>query len=169
MNAYFRAGTLYQTNRRLCFPLVHINNSSRIPGLTHAALRSWLEELLDSEGRSDVIVSLTFVDGEKMIWLNERYSGRKGTTDVLAFSQQDGEFKAPDSRLLGDVIVDVSRVRRQAQDMGVDRDEELLRVVAHGFLHLLGYDHRDPAGDRRMRDAEEKYVRSFQPLRGASE
>ena len=80
---------------------------------------------------------------------------------MLAFSQQEGEHPAPDPGLLGDVIVDVQQVRAQARDYGVTMHEEMLRVVAHGVLHLLGYDHVTPEEETRMRRAEQRCLRRF--------
>jgi probable rRNA maturation factor len=104
---------------------------------------------------------VTFVDTATMTDLNERYTGRSGTTDVLAFSQQEGENPAPDPDLLGDVVVDVQRVRAQARHYEVSPRGEMLRVVAHGVLHLLGYDHHTPREETSMRQAEQRYVRLF--------
>jgi probable rRNA maturation factor len=143
------------------FSLVYINRHTRIQGVTHATLAPWLESLLTAEGFPEGEVSLTFLDSGAMTEMNERYTGRPGTTDVLAFSQQEGETKAPDARLLGDVVVDRQQVRSQARDHDVDPAEELLRVVAHGFLHLLGYGHKTPGEAKRMREAEERSVNRY--------
>jgi rRNA maturation RNase YbeY len=148
------------------FSVVHINRHSRTRGITHATLTPWLEYLLTAEGFKDGEVSLTFLDNEAMTALNERYTGRPGTTDVLAFSQQEGDDKAPDAMLLGDVIVDTTQVHSQARGHGVDPTEELIRVVAHGFLHLLGYGHKTPGEAKRMREAENRYVELYFDKRG---
>jgi rRNA maturation RNase YbeY len=121
--------------------------------------------LLAAEGFPEGEVSLTFLDSVAMTELNEHYTGRTGTTDVLAFSQQEGETKAPDATLLGDVIVDGTQVQSQAREHGVDPSEELLRVIAHGFLHLLGYGHETPKEAKRMREAENRYVGLYFSMR----
>jgi probable rRNA maturation factor len=128
-------------------------------------LAPWLEQLLTAEGFPGGEVSLTFLDNAAMTELNERYTGRSGTTDVLAFSQQEGKNKAPDATLLGDVIVDRTQVRPQAKDHGVDPARELLRVVAHGFLHLLGYGHNTPREAERMREAENRHIERYFGMR----
>ena len=149
------------------FSLVHINRHTRIRGITHATLAPWLEQLLAAEGFPGGEVSLTFLESEAMTELNERYTGRSGTTDVLAFSQQEGETKPPDAALLGDVIVDRTQVESQAKDHGVDPARELLQVVAHGFLHLLGYGHNTPREAKRMREAEDRHVERYLGMRRA--
>jgi len=141
--------------------MVYVNGSPRVRGLSCRALAAWLRDLLSSEGRPKGEVSLTFVDTATMTDLNERYTGRSGTTDVLAFSQQEGDSPAPDPHLLGDVVVDAQRVHTQARDYGASAHEEMLRVVAHGVLHLLGYDHITPEEEARMRQAEQRYLLTF--------
>ncbi|MCU0611213.1 MAG: rRNA maturation RNase YbeY [Candidatus Eisenbacteria bacterium] len=140
---------------------VYVNGGLRVRGLSRPALSSWLRDLLGLEGRPRGEVSLTFVDTAGMTALNERYTGRRGTTDVLAFSQQEGYPPAPDPDFLGDVLVDLQRVRAQARDHGVATSEEVLRVVAHGFLHLVGYDHATDQEEVRMRQAEERHIRRY--------
>lgn len=140
--------------------IVYVNGSPRMRGVTRESLASWVGEILRRERRPGE-VSVTFVDTEAMTALNERYTGRRGTTDVLAFSQQEGACPAPDPCLLGDVLVDVQQVRAQARDVRVRCRDELLRVVAHGILHLLGYDHATPEEESRMRRAEERHLLRF--------
>ncbi len=142
-------------------PLVHINGGSRTRGLPRHLLRAWVRDILVAEGFPHAEVSLTFVDTPAMVELNERYTGRKGTTDVLAFSQQEGDYPAPDPGLLGDVVIDVAQVRRNARAYGVRRLEEMLRVAAHGVLHLLGYEHEAAEAHARMRQAEDRYIERF--------
>lgn len=130
-------------------------------GVSVERLIPWIQALLAAEGKPAGEISLTFADRKQMVLLNEQYTDRKGTTDVLAFSQQEGAFPAPDPDLLGDVIVDVSRVQEQACEYGTDPAEELLRVVAHGVLHLLGYDHKTSEEEKIMKDAEESHLRAY--------
>ncbi|MBN1425970.1 rRNA maturation RNase YbeY [Candidatus Fermentibacteria bacterium] len=139
-------------------PMVYVNGHARTKGISRGTLTPWLRDLLCIEGRPGAVVSLTFVDSAAMSALNGRYTGRRGTTDVLAFSQQEGDHPAPDPDLLGDVLVDMEQVRAQARKYGVEPREEMLRVVAHGFLHLLGYDHTSQREELCMRLAEERHI-----------
>lgn len=141
-------------------PVVYVNGRTGVRGLRARDVASWVALILQEEGRPGEL-SLTFVDTPTMASLNERYTGRVGTTDVLAFSQQEGYPPAPDPQLLGDVVVDRDQVRRQAREHGVPIQEELLRVVAHGVLHLVGFDHQRPHEERAMRSAEARYISLF--------
>ena len=83
--------------------------------------------------------------------LNEQYRGIDGPTDVLSFSQHEGEDEfASEENLLGDVVISVETARRQAAEQGNELDSEIDMLVAHGLLHLLGYDHAEPEDAKVM-------------------
>ena len=108
--------------------------------------------------RRQAVVSVTFVGRDRMRALHQRYKGEPRVTDVLAF-----ELPQPGGRLAGDVYVCVWQARRQARAHRVSAREEALRLVVHGTLHLLGWDH--PEDDTRDQSAmwrrQERYVRSL--------
>ena len=96
-------------------------------------------------------ISILFIDDIEMRVLNKRYRGKDKTTDVLSFSQIDG-YKNSKLRtlntelLLGDVVISVETAKRQAKQRGHSFNREVLILLTHGILHLLGYDHE---GDRK--------------------
>jgi len=102
---------------------------------------------------------VALIGDAEMRRLNLDYRGVDRPTDVLAFSQTEGEFGdvAPD--ILGDVVVSVDTARRQAKKAGHALEQELDLLITHGVLHLLGYDHEKGAdGEKKMRDMEEKVL-----------
>ena len=86
-------------------------------------------------------VSVALVDDPAITALNLRFLDAPGPTDVLAFSLGDR------AELVGDIYVGFEQAARQAIELGVSLQEELVRLVIHGTLHVLGYDH--PEGDAR--------------------
>jgi len=102
-------------------------------------LESAVRRTLDDQGIIGGEISLTLLDDEGIGALNHRYLGKDRPTDVLAFSLGDGP--AP----LGDIYLGVEQARRQAEELGVALEEELVRLAVHGTLHVLGYDHPDGA------------------------
>jgi probable rRNA maturation factor len=106
-------------------------------------------------------VSITYVSDGVMRRLNRRHLGRAGLTDVIAFSLVEG------GALTGDVYIAPGAARLSAAAHRVSLREELTRLVVHGTLHVLGWDH--PEGDRRMRSAmwrrQEGIVRSLARVR----
>ncbi len=101
-------------------------------------IRRALGETLRREGRTRAEFSVTFVADAEMSSMHERYLGRSGVTDVLAFAlHDDGEHP------LGDVYVGLAQAYRQAAEAGAEPEEEMVRLAVHGALHVLGYDHPD--------------------------
>ena len=82
--------------------------------------------------------------------LNRAYRGKNKPTDVLAFSQREGAPMHGDALLLGDVVISMPTARRQARERGRSLIEEVMFLLAHGVLHLEGYDHQTDAEERRM-------------------
>ena len=113
-----------------------------------------VREVLRRERRR-AFVSLTFVGRDRMRALNRRFKDRPGVTDVLAFA-----LPGPGGALAGDVYVCPWYAARQARRHGVPVREELVRLIVHGTLHVLGWDH--PENDGRtlspMWRRQERYV-----------
>jgi probable rRNA maturation factor len=93
-----------------------------------------------SAGIEDGHVAITFVSGERIAELNERYRGKAGPTDVLSFPVDDGEAIGP--RELGDVFI------------APDHTADLREAVVHGVLHLTGMDHETDDGEMLALQAE---------------
>ena len=95
--------------------------------------------------------------------LNRDYRHKDRTTDVLAFTCR--EAGGPASPMLGDVVVSVPMAMRQAVSLKHSLDEELVRLLIHGLLHVVGYDHECGEKEaRRMRRKEEKLFEALKPL-----
>jgi probable rRNA maturation factor len=104
-------------------------------------------------------VDVILIGDEFMKQLNRKFTKRSGTTDVLSFGMREGEGGAMEYPSLGDVYVSLDQAKRQADEHGVDFPEEVARLVAHGILHLLGYDHADKGGAGLMKRTEEMYLK----------
>lgn len=96
-------------------------------------------------------ISFVLTDDRSIHQLNNTYRGQDRPTDVLAFAMREGEFADLAGRALGDVIVSVPMARKQAIARRAEVLDEVTMLLAHGLLHLLGWDHDTPAKDRRMR------------------
>jgi probable rRNA maturation factor len=101
--------------------------------------------------------SIVFVDDEQILNLNKTYRNKNKPTDVLAFAMSEGEFASVSPNVLGDVVVSVPTAAKQAVRAKRPLMEEVTMLVAHGLLHLLGWDHDTPKKDKAMR-AETDYL-----------
>lgn len=107
-------------------------------------------------------LSLLLVDVAAMSALHEQWMDEPGPTDVMAFPMdelrppKDGE--EPEPGLLGDVVLCPAVAARQAVAAGHSAEDELHLLATHGILHLLGYDHADPAEEREMFALQDRLV-----------
>ncbi len=114
--------------------------------------------ILECLDRADAELSVALVGDERMRDLNRDWRGKDATTDVLSFSQIEGEPFSTLHEMLGDVVISVPVLRRQAADGGWTVEEELARLLLHGVLHLLGFDHENETDARAMRVEEGRIV-----------
>ncbi|MCH7699115.1 MAG: rRNA maturation RNase YbeY [Chloroflexi bacterium] len=128
-------------------------------------------KVLESEGvDSGSELSVVITDDKTVQDLNRRFRDRDETTDVLSFGLlssglDDGaSFATPPGtrRQLGEVVISFPTARRQAGEAGHEVLDELLHLLTHGILHILGYDHEQPDEAETMRKKEEATLQSWQ-------
>jgi probable rRNA maturation factor len=112
-------------------------------------------------GSGDYAIAVHLVDDDAIRALNAEHRGIAAATDVLSFSLHDASnsaFVVPPGQPvnLGDIVVSHPRAVAQAAEYGHSVDRELAYLVAHGVLHVLGYDHEDEAERLVMRQKEEE-------------
>lgn len=111
---------------------------------------------LESLTGAEAELSISLIDDDLMAAMNERFRERVGPTDVLSFSLLEGEHAEHRGGMLGDVVLDLEVAERQAREQGHSLDDELLRLLIHGTLHLLGHDHEEEAEARVMQAREQE-------------
>jgi len=127
-----------------------IVNGGPFPGVSRGTVVRWARAMLRAVQMPRAELSILLTDDEQMKRLNGVYRGKDRPTDVMAFAQREGEHSERAGRLLGDVVVSISTASRQAKERGVALSDELTMLLAHGLLHLLGWDHQTVVADRRM-------------------
>ena len=133
-----------------------VRSTVRRPGVSLPALRSLAGAVLRGEHRTGRDVGIQLVGRRAMRTLNERYTGRRGPTDVLSFEMAPEAFSGD---VLGDVFVCVDLARSQARALGEPVRDAVARLVIHGLLHLTGYDHtRGRAAAARMDARQARYL-----------
>ncbi len=104
----------------------------------------------------DKELSILLTDDYEIALLNRRYLGRKGPTNVLAFPMMDSDSKHFEADMLGDVVISIDTALRQAEESGTPFSLIFDRLVIHGLLHLLGYDHEQSESEARRMEKEEE-------------
>lgn len=146
--------------------MIEINNLTTLQ-INEEFLKKVATIVLESESASrrkkEVDLSVALVGQGRIRKLNKRYRGKNRATDVLAF----GENEIPNStpkipktiKGLGEVIICLREVKKNARRFGSTFEKELGRVLIHGILHLLGYDHEESEEKaQKMKKKEEYYL-----------
>ena len=114
-------------------------------------------------------LSVVFVDVATMTDLHERWMDEPGPTDVLSFPMDEltppRDDEEPPEGLLGDVVICPEVAQRQAVQAGHDERLEVGVLLTHGILHLLGYDHAEPAEKKVMFDLNDRLVAAWDASR----
>ena len=125
--------------------------AARAPGLA-----GWLRRLAPRAACGSVSIAL--VTDARIRVLNRTYRGNDAATDVLSFPAEDDRARHAPAvpRALGDIAIATGVARRQARAAGHSYATELKVLALHGLLHLMGYDHEDPADAGRMARVERR-------------
>ena len=120
-----------------------------------ARLRHWVGQALGAGPHGEVTVRV--VGETESAMLNEQYRRGRGATNVLAFAY--GEPPCTDAeRSFGDLVICAAVVEREASWQGKPLEAHWAHIAVHGALHLLGYDHEDPAQARVMEGRERELL-----------
>ena len=142
----------------------------RSRGLERRSVRhgevSWrAEAMLESLGLLDAELSILLCDDATIRKLNRRYRKKNKPTDVLAFPMQEGPGPAAHPGLLGDVVISLPTATRQAVEHDRPIIQEVTFLLAHGLLHLLGYDHANKREERDMKARTEDLLAAVEAAR----
>ena len=107
-------------------------------------------------------VGVVFVADKEMISLNTAYRGKRKTTDVLSFGNDGKAWPGEGGKgLLGDVVISMPQIRRQATKAGKPVRDELAMMLVHGTLHLLGYDHETVKDEKVMFPLQKRILKKI--------
>lgn len=122
-------------------------------------LKKLAQHVLEKEGvDKKAQLSVALVKKEVIKSLNFQYRGEDSPTDVLAFAFDEGD---DEEFYLGEVVISPEVARAQAGDYGLNFSDEMKLLLAHGVLHLLGYEHEIPAQAQKMQLKEKELLESF--------
>jgi len=139
---------------------VHLKRHAKPAGVDTLGVKRFAKAVLRGEDVTEGGLTIVLTDNEGIRELNSRFRGRNTATDVLSFPLHEDDEAG---MYLGDVIVSVEQAKRQAGRFNNDPESELARLVSHGILHILGYDHHTPADGRKMKTAERRALAFFNP------
>ena len=119
-----------------------------MPKLDFKTIEIWLEEIANDYDKNVGNLNYLFCDDEEILRINREFLQHDYFTDIITF---DYSIRG---RVAGDIFISVDTVRSNAEELNIPFNNELLRVISHGLLHLCGIDDKGP-GEREIMEAEE--------------
>lgn len=148
-------------------PVFVRRNARRAPALAAPKVRVIAERMLDELGLDDAELSVLLTDDANIQELNRTYRDKDKPTDVLAFPIDERAGRAAHERktggrdvVLGDVAISLDTAERQARSRKRDLMSEVRFLLAHGVLHLIGFDHGTPREKKEMVALTRRLVRA---------
>jgi len=124
--------------------------------VNHNSVRNWIEEQLHDSKATASTLNFIFCPDEYLLEINRKYLNHDYYTDIITFP-----YKQHPEALEADIYISIDRVKENAKNLGVAFQDELLRVIIHGVLHLLGYKDKSPDEAARMRQKEEQCLKRY--------
>ena len=140
---------------------LQVRNRQRDQTLDAKFVRELTRTLLEEElGLAAYELGISFVSANRMAEINQQYLEHEGSTDVITFDYREGYEAGSESReLAGEIYISISDARRQAREFRTRWEEEVVRYIVHGVLHLRGYDDLAATKRRVMKREENRLLR----------
>ncbi|AZQ59717.1 rRNA maturation RNase YbeY [Maribacter sp. MJ134] len=116
---------------------------------------AWINRICDSEDTVVKELNYIFCDDDYLLAINQKYLKHDTYTDIITFDYTENEFVS------GDIYISIERVAENSLTYAVSLENELLRVMAHGILHLLGFKDKGASDIAMMRKKEEEKINLF--------
>jgi len=128
-------------------------------GITEEYVAAQLQGLIEALELNNMELSLLLTNNKQIKLINNEYRKKNYATDVISFAYRDGDEPFPlaegEIEYLGDIIISLDMVKSQAVEYEVSDCEEFTRLLVHGMLHLLGYDHEQDEEKAKVMEAKE--------------
>jgi len=117
------------------------------------------KHILFDHNKNTLKVNLKLISSKEMMKLNEEFREKRIDTNVLSFPA-DGEIQKISGEL-GDIAISIPYVQSESKNLNRDLDDHMMHLLAHGILHLLGFDHKEDQDANIMEAQEIKYLEFF--------
>jgi len=134
-----------------------LNRQDRVP-VDRRKIGAAARRILKALGYGGYGLTVVLVDDREITRLNRQYFRRNRPTNVISFPLMDDFPVSLPSRLLGDVVISAETARRDAGKVGQKAEDEILFLLIHGILHLLGYDHEGAKEERLRMETKEREI-----------
>ena len=122
-------------------------------------VRSLIKKVCQSEKKKLGFINCVFCSDEYLLKINKKYLKHDTYTDIITF-----DYAEQTDNIEGDLYVSLDRINENAQKYKVDKNEELLRIIIHGLLHLIGYSDKSKKEKLMMSEKENKYLSLYKKM-----
>ena len=154
--------------RAVAMPTSVLRRAPGSPALAPSVVRRMADAMLAALELERAELSVLLTNDAEIHELNRQHRDKDRATDVLAFALEEGDHGAVSAgngvRLLGDVVISLDTAARQARGRNRELLPEVRFLLAHGLLHLIGYDHGNPTEKRAMASMTRRLVRAAEPV-----
>lgn len=120
-------------------------------------IKRWIQQTVASESKKTGDINIIFCSDEYLLEVNKQYLNHDYYTDIITFNYNTDKIN-------GDLFISLDRVADNANQNNVPRETELLRVIIHGVLHLLGYNDKTAKEEKEIRAKEDSCIKNYQKL-----
>ena len=134
----------------------YITQEVEMPCIDQAKVSAWIEAVARKHGKAVGTLTYVFCDDEYILEVNKQFLQHDYYTDIITFDYSNSH------RISGDMVISLDTVRSNAEQLGMDYNIELLRVIVHGVLHLCGINDKGP-GEREIMEQHENAALAILP------
>jgi len=145
-------------NKKLSLNILSHDFNELASGL-ESKLELLTKHILFDQNKNTLKVNLRLISSKEMMKLNEEFREKRIDTNVLSFPA-DGEIQKISGEL-GDIAISIPYVQSESKNLNRDLDDHMMHLLAHGILHLLGFDHKEDQDANIMEAQEIKYLEFF--------
>jgi len=132
--------------------MITFQNTSKFKVKDLRKKKIWLNNISKNEGKEIENLNFLFVDDKEILKYNKKYLQHESYADIITFDN------SLNNKIAGDIVISLERVNENAKYYQVSYNYELERVMAHGLLHLLGYNDKNPEEKKIIRKKENHYL-----------
>ena len=135
--------------------MITFQNTSKFKVKDLRKKKIWLNSISKNEGKDIGSLNFLFIDDKEMLKYNKKYLQHESYTDIITFDN------SLNNKIAGDIVISLERVNENAKYYQVNYNFELERVMAHGLLHLLGYNDKNKEEKIIKRKKENYYLKNL--------
>ncbi len=133
-----------------------LGKSRFINGNKRKSIRQMLDTIAENHGYIIQNICYIFMSDDELLEINQSHLQHDDYTDIITFDLSDTE-----ASIDGEIYISVERIKENAIKFQCSEEDELIRVLSHGVLHLMGYKDKSEKDSQKMRDAENKSIEIY--------